>query len=402
MFHVSITQKEVVGMACDYQALGKAFLQGKAYGDALTVDSPENVPGLVIPVEDRFFTWDNEKRAASKGHPYLYSWSYYTGVVMEGLLKLGEALGQPRYSAYVEAYLRAQITGDALNCWAGYVPYHGLDCYKTAALLPWFPADAAFSRIAADLYRDLTETNARYTEEALGGNYWHCWLGGTPPRYKVWLDGLYMAQPFLARQASLRQDRRELERIARRFFWVHANLMNQKTGLLYHAGNGQADVCPFHWLRAMGWYMMAQVDVASYLYPDDREALSQQFRQQADALLRWADPATGLWANLTGMPVTATNRLETSGSAMMIYALLKAVRTGFLDDAKGRYTACACKAYTALVHDKLTGGRLRDIYLMASASGENNYENPDCYLCDEGKGVGPFLMATAEIANLLG
>ena len=39
---------------------------------------------------------------------------------------------------------------------------------------------------------------------------------------------------------------------------------------------------------------------------------------------------------------------------------------------------------------------------MASASGENNYENPDWYLCDEGKGVGPFLMATAEIANLLG
>ena len=57
-----------------------------------------------------------------------------------------------------------------------------------------------------------------YTEEALGGNYWHCWLDAKPPRYKVWLDGLYMAQPFLARQASVMRDRAALERIARRFF----------------------------------------------------------------------------------------------------------------------------------------------------------------------------------------
>lgn len=387
-------------MTCEHPSLGQAFLRGKAYGDALTVNSPENVPGQVIPTEGRFFTWDNEKRAASKGHPYLYSWSYYTGVVMEGLLKLGEALGQPRYNAYVEDYLHAQISNNALNEYAGYVPYHGLDCYKSAALLPWFPQDAACAQVAATLYQDLTQRNACYTEKAIGGNYWHCWLEGKPPRYKVWLDGLYMAQPFLARQAALEQDRPRLEQIARRFFWVHENLTNPETGLLFHAGNSREDVCPFHWLRAMGWYMMAQADVASYLSQEDREALSAQFRVQADALVRWADPDTGLWANLMDRPVTATNRLETSGSAMMIYALLKAVRIGFLPDDQGRYTACASKAYTALVSRKLTD-RLADIYLMASANGSNNYEQPSWYLCDEGKGAGPFLMATAEVAYLL-
>lgn len=240
-----------------------------------------------------------------------------------------------------------------------------------------------------------------YTEEALGGNYWHCWLDAKPPRYKVWLDGLYMAQPFLARQASSMRDRAALERIARRFFWVHDNLTDPKTGLLYHAGNSREDVCPFHWLRAVGWYMMAQVDVAACLNQADRDTLSAQFRWQADALLRWVDRDTGLWANLMDRPVSETNRLETSGSAMLVYALLKAVRVGFLSDAQGRYTACACRAYTALVSQKLTD-RLADIYLMASANGGNNYENPAWYLCDEGKGVGPFLMATAEAAYLLG
>lgn len=383
------------------QALRQAFLHGKAYGDALTIDSTENVPGPVISTEGRFFTWDNEKRAASKGHPYLYSWSYYSGVVMEGVLKLGEALGQPKYGAYVAEYLQAQITDGTLNARAGYVPYHGLDCYKSAALLQWFPRHAACAQVAATLYRDLTQLNVCYTEEALGGNYWHSWLGGTPPRYKVWLDGLYMAQPFLARQALAQRDSAELERVARRFLWVHENLTNPETGLLYHAGNSLQDVCPFHWLRAMGWYMMAQADVAACLSPENRKTLSRHFREQADAVLRWADENTGLWANLMDRPVTTSNRLETSGSAMMVYALLKSVRTGLLPDQQEQYVACACRAYTALTDRKLTH-RLADIYLMASANGSNNYENPAWYLCDEGKGAGPFLMATAEIAYLLG
>ena len=147
-------------MTCEHQALGQAFLRGKAYADALTVHSPDNVPDQVIPTEGRFFTWDNEKRAAAKGHPYLYSWSYYTGVVMEGLLKLGEALGQPLYNAYVEAYLHAQITDGSLNRYAGYVPGHGLDCYKSAALLAWFPSDAGWAPVAATLERDITDISA--------------------------------------------------------------------------------------------------------------------------------------------------------------------------------------------------------------------------------------------------
>ena len=43
---------------------------------------------------------------------------------------------------------------------------------------------------------------------------------------------------------------------------------------------------------------------------------------------------------------------------------------------------------------------LEDIYLKASANNTNNYEIPEYYLPDEGKGSGPFIMAYSEMLYL--
>lgn len=388
-------------MSLHRASLKAAFQQGKTYTDNLTIRSSENLPSIVLGNEGRFFSWDNEKRSPAKGHPYLYSWSYYIGVVMEGLMKLGQAQFSSNYHDYVRDYTRALITNGELNEKAGYVVHHGLDCYKTAALLQWFPDEDECQQVANTLFHDLHVTNHKYTEDDIGGNYWHNWYSKQPPRFRVWLDGLYMAQPFLAHQAAQRGDEVLLHNIALRFFWVHENLRSAQTGLLHHAGNSTEDACPFFWLRAMGWYMMAQVDVMPYLSKQDQEVLLNQFTQQMDAILDYADEATGLWTNLIDQPVTDGNRLETSGSSMMIYALLKAVRLGWAAEQRERYLEAATKAYISLVELKLKDDHLSDIYLMANANGSNNYENIAWYLNDEGKGVGPFIMATAEISYLL-
>ena len=366
----------------------------RAFIDALTVDAPSADPKAIVEDEDRFFAWDNEHRSAKNGKAFLYDWSYYIGVVMEGLYYMYEAGQGERYREYVKRYLHAVETDGKLNRYAGYVPGHGLDCYKTASLLPFFyEEDEELRRLADALWHDLNDVNAPYAPEELGFNYWHCWDDGKPPRYRVWLDGLYMGQPFMARYAAMKGDEDALSRVASRFDWVNRELLNPATGLLYHAGNGKDDVCAFHWLRACGWYAMAQADVLECLKGEDRKRLAAAFEGFCAAMLPYRDAQTGLWLNLIDQKKDSGNLPEASGTAMMSYAFLKGARLGLLDKA---YASVGKEVFACLTRENLKGSALTDVYLMAAATGLDNYRREDYYMLQEGKGVGPYIMAYAE------
>ena len=369
--------------------------QAREFIDRLTVNAADADPKTIVENEDLFFAWDNEHRSRKNGKSFLYDWSYYIGVVMEGMYYMYEAGAGERYRDYVKRYLHAVETDGVLNQYAGYVVDHGLDCYKTASLLPFFYAeDPELKRLADVLWKDLYAVNRPYAPKELGYNYWHVWDDGKPPRYKVWLDGLYMGQAFMARYAAMTGNTGALREIAARFRWVNTELMNPETGLLYHAGNSRDDVCPFHWLRAVGWYAMAQVDVLEHLLPEDRDELAVFFRSFCDAMLKYREPKSGLWLNLIDAPQDDGNRPESSGTAMMSCALLKGARIGLLSPEKA---AVGAEIFDTLTRQKLKGNALTDVYLMATASGQDNYRRADYYMPQEGKGVGPYIMAYAEM-----
>lgn len=379
-----------------------ALRAANAFVERLTVCSEVNRPRKIVTSENDFFSWDNEHRSRKNGMSYLYSWSYYNGVIFEGLKYIYDKTGDDRYMSYVREYIDAMITDGKLNEHAGYVPHHGVDCYKTASLLARICLDgkddiknAEYLRVLASLYRDLTVVNAKYSEDALGGNYWHSWAGERAPKYKVWLDGIYMIQPFLTRYARLTGDDEQIDKIFKRFCWV-ADQLRSPDGLYYHAGNGKDDVCQFFWLRAIGWYAMAQVDVMEYMPEEYIPRMKNDLKLFIDGMLKYQD-ASGMWKNLVDQPLTDSNRLETSGSAMMVYCILKAIRLGWIDDADRSYSSTARKAFCHMVEEKLTEDGLTDIYLMAAASGVNNYETLSWYKINEGKGIGPFIMAYSEM-----
>lgn len=392
--------------------IAESIKKAGKYIDGLTINSKINAPEKVL--DGGFFSWDNEKREPSR-QPYLFQWSYYNGVVFEGLYDIYLANGKEVYKDYVLRYLDGLTSDDGKLIFerAGYVNYHGADCYKTAALLCRFAGyNKKFDCVLNDLYRDLTDPNRgnddgniisdKFCDKSLGLNYWHSWRGGNPPkRYKLWLDGIYMLQPFLARYASLIGDKAETEKIAGRIEWVYEN-MQAKNGLYYHATNGGGDDCNFFWLRALGWYGMAVADIAEPFAGKCDELSRKVTAICSAALKRFSDGVlkyqaeSGMWYNLADMPETFTNREETSGTSMMVYCMLKGVRLGLLDK---EYIQPAVKAFCAMCETKLGEG-LKDIYFKASANGTNNYENPDDYLTDEGKGAGPFIMAYSEIIRL--
>ncbi len=392
-----------------------AMQKSKEYIDALTIHSQANVPGEVVANQRKFFTWDNEKRAPGE-KPYLYDWSYYNGVVMEGLLDVYEADPEAggAYLDYVGEYLDAMIAEDGTGhkflepSRAGYVDHHGADCYKTAALLVRagiLQNNPDYMQICSDLYRDLTDPEyvnstghvvpREYTEEALGYNYWHSWAGDKAPQYKVWLDGIYMLQPFLAHYAENTGDTQQLALVNGRLSWVRENLL-APDGMYWHAANSREDQCKFHWTRAMGWYGMAMVDVMETLPQEYMEERREALKVFVDGMLKYQDES-GLWANVADWEPTETNRLEVSGTSMIVYTILKGVRNGWLDES---YRDAAVKAFVAMTELKLDDGGLHDIYFEASANNTDNYQDTQFYLTDEGKGSGPFIMAYSEMLRL--
>jgi unsaturated rhamnogalacturonyl hydrolase len=91
----------------------------------------------------------------------------------------------------------------------------------------------------------------------------------------MWLDGLYMGQPFNAEYAKVfKKDERTYDDITNQFIWMENHTRDEKSGLLYHGwdeSKGMKWADPItgrsqhFWSRAMGWYAMALVDVPDFM-----------------------------------------------------------------------------------------------------------------------------------------
>ena len=145
--------------------LTAALEEAKGYINSITINNTANDPATVVGNFGTHFTWDNEKREGSKS--YLFDWSYYNGVVFEGLEYLYEVTGETVYKDYVVEYMSTMInaTGNWATCVnnsskeaAGYNSTHGADCYKTASLLLdayAMTGDDRYLYTAKRLYADL-------------------------------------------------------------------------------------------------------------------------------------------------------------------------------------------------------------------------------------------------------
>ena len=349
-----------------------------------------NAPKSIVESDSKFFTWDYEKRK-SPTKAYLYEWSYYNGVVFEGIDNLYDVTGEADYADYVESYLDAMITDGALNSYAGYVDYHGADCYKTASLLLdcyALTGNEEYKSVAGALYTDLQNAKAKYTSDDIGGNFYHGWK--SIPTYHLWLDGLYMILPFMAEYAAA-YDEAELQLIADRLAWVSENMYDSETGLFSHAidlekqaynNNGQ------FWGRAIGWYAAALVDVMDHMPAETQKEMAAQLKKLVDGMLPY-QTEDGMWRQFVNVESSVK---ETSVTALVGYAIMKAVNEGWLEDTYAQY---AEKAFVGICSYALDDSGLHYICHKGSTTSYSSVTYGD--YVDEGKGVGPFIMLCAEV-----
>jgi unsaturated rhamnogalacturonyl hydrolase len=273
------------------------------------------------------------------------------------------------------------------------------------------------------LYRETGERRFEVAIEALAsqlalqprtpsGGLWHKLVYPD----QMWLDGLYMAQPFMARYA-IEFDRPELfGDIAFQFALVAEKARDPRTGLLRHAwdergkqlwADPETGRSPNHWGRAMGWYAMALADALEILPPslEGAEGLRGIFRSLAEALAAFQDELSGLWYQVVDRGGREGNYLEASASAMLAYAFLKGSRLGLLDP--GRFVPLASRAYEGVLGRFLRLGpggeaHLEGICGVAGLGGspyrDGSYEYyvGEPTRTDDFKGVGPFVLASVE------
>lgn len=338
-------------------------------------------------------------------------WDYSAGLFTLALVKLSDQIADPRYISFANTAVGSFI--DASGKIAGYkiddFNVDNLNPGKTALALYSHTGDERF-RKAAQLLRSQLDQQPRTS----GGGFWH------KKRYphQMWLDGLYMGTPFYAEYALRFDQPASFDDIVKQFRVIDAVAYDAKSGLYYHGwdeskkqewANATTGTSANFWSRGLGWFGMALVDVLDFLPLDHpgRPELIALLNKFAQGIVRYQEPTTGLWYQVTDQSNRKGNYFESTGSSMFVYILAKGVNRGYLPD---HYRGAAQKGFEGIVRDLVTtnpDGTLNLIQCCQVAGlgfgrdGSYEYYLREPVVRNDLKGVGPFILAGIEIDRLL-
>jgi unsaturated rhamnogalacturonyl hydrolase len=336
-------------------------------------------------------------------------WSYDQGVVMEGMEAAWNRSANPVYFNYIQKYIDFYVKDDG-NILTYNEDDFNIDNIKNGRsllLLYKVTGKLKYLKAAARLRDQL-----QHQPSTSDGGFWHKKIYPS----QMWLDGIYMAEPFYAEYAALMHEDTSFNNIARQFILMEHHARDPKTGLLYHGwdeskqqrwANRQTGVSPSFWDRAMGWYAMALVDVLDYFPANhpERTTLLAILKRTAASIQKYQDASSGLWYQVMDKATEKGNYKEASGSCMFVYALAKAARKGYL---QASYLAVAQKGYKGIIKEfieKDAAGytNLKGTVSVAGLGGDPYRDGSYAYYLSEkvvtndAKGVGAFILASNEL-----
>lgn len=302
-------------------------------------------------------------------------WNYKDDLCVIGAADLAEATGNPKWNRYITdngSWLVSE-DGTVANWKENENNIDKVSFGKSLRILRDLTGEARYGEGVKKAYAFLEHYPRTNT-----GNFWHKDIYPN----QVWLDGLYMAMPFYAKSlVETGEDR--WDDIIDQFQSAHRLLWNEKTGLYLHGcdvsrkaewADPETGCSPAVWLRAEGWFLMALADVYEYAkdHTPRAQELTELLRQAVAGILPYQDETSKMFLQVVDYKNLAGNYPETSGSAMVAYALMKGARLGMLD------ASCGEKGSQVL-------DGIRDTWLKQEADGWHLYG-----ICaSAGLGAGP-------------
>ena len=113
-------------------------------------------------------------------------------------------------------------------------------------------------------------------------------------------------------------------------------------------------------------------------------------------MLKYRDEKSKMWTNIVNPKnkKLKDNRLETSGSAMMAYSMLKACNNGYVEEKYCRYGE---ETFNGIVNKKLWNNKLKDIYLSSSVKMLEDEYSVNPFVENDAKGIAPLILTALEV-----
>ena len=338
-------------------------------------------------------------------------WNYEQGLMLYALWKLYKKTGEEKYLSYIKKNLDKYITED------GDIKTYEMKKFRLDDITP--------GRVVLDLYKitkkekykkaaELLRSQLKQQPRTQDGGFWHKKIYTE----QMWLDGLYMAEPFYTQYASMFNESNDFNDIAHQFILMAEHARDPKTGLFSHGWDSSkkqkwADSLtgdsPNFWGRAIGWYLMGIVDVLDY-FPKDlpqREKLISILQDLSSSVLKYKDSKTNLWYQVIDQGSRDGNYLEATASSMFMYVFAKGAAKGYLDK---KYFKISEEVYHGIINNLIIEDADGMPSLMQCCSvgglGGNPYRDGSFeYYVNEPvrkndfKGLGPFILGALQIES---
>ncbi len=355
--------------------------------------------------------WTDSFSLGKPGTPV--KWSYDLGVILKGVEAVWKATDDVRWFQYIQKQMDHYVQED------GTIKAYKREDYnidfvnngKLLLLLYQVTGDTKYYKASA-LLRDQLREHPRTSE----GGFWHKRIYP----HQMWLDGLYMGQPFYAEYAKLFDEPEAFDDITNQFVLMERHSRDEKTGLLHHGWDESREQAwaddvtgksPNFWGRSLGWFGMALVDAIEH-FPAGHpgiDSLSRILERLAQAVVVYQDRQSGVWYDVVDMGHRPENYFEASASAMLVYTLAKGVRLGYLPKD---YLNHAQKGYKGILKEFISfredgGVNLEGTVMVSGLGGSPNYRDGsfEYYMSEpviqnDPKGVGAFIKCAAEMELL--
>ncbi len=336
-------------------------------------------------------------------------WGYTQGLEALAFQQLWLATGDQKYYDYQKGYADSLIAADGTIKTYQKTEYN-LDQINSGKILFYLYEQTGDPRYKAaiDTLRNQLLTHPRTAD----GGFWH----KHKYTHQMWLDGIYMADPFLAQYAAVFNDSLAFDDVVLQVKTIQKHTYDPKTGLNFHGwdeskeqkwANPETGCSPNFWGRSVGWYSMALVDILDYL-PENhpgRPEIITILDSLLNSLINFQDKETGLWYQVLDQGGREGNYLEATASSMFVYSMTKAVNKGYVNP---ELLKVAQKGFDGIIAKLIKENEDGTISLTQCCSvaglGGNPYRDGsyEYYIGEpvrdnDPKGTGPFILACLEL-----
>jgi unsaturated rhamnogalacturonyl hydrolase len=341
-------------------------------------------------------------------------WEYTHGLMMTALDRVYDRTGDKQYLEYIKNFADFMIGDDGSIKTYKKTDYN-IDRVNPGKFLIELYKETGEEkyRLAIEELRDQMRNHPRTSE----GGFWHKKVYPN----QMWLDGLYMGSPFLAKYAKEFNEPALYDDVANQIRLIDKYTWNEEKKLYHHGwdesreqrwADPQTGRSPNFWGRAMGWFAMSLVDVLDYMPKDHpkRGEVLQVTQKMADAIVQYQDPQSGLWWQVLDQGGREGNYLESSVSSMFVYFLAKAAKNGYIDQ---KYLQDAREGYRGILDRFIKVDDNGQVSITDAVSvsglGGNPYRDGtyEYYIGEpkrdnDPKAVGPFIMASLLMEEIDG